>query len=40
MFRSRADNPAILISATAGVGAFVVEVDGDGEGLFITALAA
>lgn len=31
MLRSRADKPAMLISATAGVG--VVEVEGDGEGL-------
>lgn len=32
MLRSRADKPAMLISATAGVGA--VELDGEGEGLF------
>lgn len=29
MLRSRADKPAIFISATAGVG---VEVEGEGEG--------
>ena len=38
ILRSRADKPAILISATAGVGAAeVVDVEGEGEGLFVSS---